>query len=476
MTKKLQDIYDVEQFRKLGHQLIDRLADHHQATLEGHTKQTLPWQEPDDMLQFWQSDEAQSMTPEQLFATILERSVAIHNPRFIGHQVGMSAPISVLFGMLSSYLNNGMAVYEMGMVSNALEKQIIDELCGRMGWPSEAGGILTSGGTLASLTALLTARKLKSHLVQPGHQPALMVSEQAHYCIERAAITMGWPKEAVIQVPVDKQYSMQTSLLEDYREKARQDGFDVIAVVGSACSTSTGSYDDLVSIASFCKTHQLWFHVDAAHGGAAIFAQRYVHKLQGVDAADSLVLDFHKLLMTPALATALIYKNNQHSFQTFQQKAEYLLDLEQDWYNSGKRTFECTKYMMSVKIYSIIHTYGWEAFGENVTALYDKARTFADIIQANPSFSLATPVQSNIICFRLEKEGLSEQELNDWNANVRQHLLHQGNFYIVQTVLRGNTYLRMTVMNPFTTKEDIQQLLEAIQSYTPNNIAPPPSQ
>lgn len=257
---------------------------------------------------------------------------------------------------------------------------------------------------------------------------------------------------------------MRTELLEEYYFKATNSGLTVIAVIGSACSTSTGSYDDLEAVADFCQKYNLWFHVDGAHGGAVIFSEKYKPLLNGIHRADSVVIDWHKMLMTPALATGLIFKNGEDAFKTFHQKAQYLWANQgsQEWYNSGKRTFECTKLMMSVKVYSILKTCGEGIFAGNVDTLYDLAKVFVSILKANSAFELAVEPESNIVCFRYVGEGSSEN-YNSLNTSIRQKLLEDGRFYIVQTTLREKLYLRVSLMNSLTTIEDLKALLSEIE-------------
>jgi L-2,4-diaminobutyrate decarboxylase len=187
--------------------------------------------------------------------------------------------------------------------------------------------------------------------------------------------------------------------------------------------------------------------------------------VKGIELADSVVIDWHKMLMTPALATALIFKNGEDSFQTFHQKAQYLWANQgsHEWFNSGKRTFECTKLMMSVKIYSILKTCGEGIFAENVNTLHDLAKAFVEILNVNSAFELAIEPQSNIVCFRYVGEGSSSENYNTLNATIRQRLLEEGKFYIVQTTLREKLYLRVSLMNPLTTVRDLRALLEEVE-------------
>ncbi|MEM8906514.1 MAG: aminotransferase class I/II-fold pyridoxal phosphate-dependent enzyme, partial [Bacteroidota bacterium] len=408
MTERLRKAFAPETFRQQGHQLIDLLADHLEACLQAIPNQVIPWQAPQEAFEQWKRDYQTSdqSDPLSFFQQLIEQSIYLHHPRYLGHQIAPPVPVAALSGLLSDLLNNGMGVYEMGIGATAIERLVVKEVSHHLGFDQQAGGFLTSGGTLANLTALLAARSLKASAAiwEKGSQKqlAILVSEEAHYCVDRAVRIMGWGTEGIVKVAVDGQFRMRTDLLESTLVKAQKENKEVIAVVGSACSTSTGTYDQLDAIADFCERHQLWFHVDGAHGAAAIFSSKYQHLLQGIHRADSVVMDFHKMMMTPALATGLFFRREQDSYQTFSQKAQYLWEQtqKQEWHNLAKRTFECTKYMMSIKVYSIFRTHGPALFDDFVTTLYDLGQTFAGLIEDHPHFELAVLPQTNILCFR----------------------------------------------------------------------------
>lgn len=465
---RLQEAYSSEHFRQEAHRLVDQLADYLAAAQNQECETVIPYRTPEDNLRFWQENFENGVgDAADFFGEVIKKSTHLHHPRYMGHQVSPPLPMAAMAGMLTGLLNNGMAVYEMGLVSNPLERILSEVLTSKIGFGREASGLLTSGGTLANLTALLTARATQTDVWENGHDESLavLVSEEAHYCIDRAARTMGMGSGGIVKIPTNEHFQMRTELLEDYYQKTVQSGRKVIAVVGSACSTSTGAYDDLVAIADFCKKHQLWFHVDGAHGGAVVFSERYKGLVNGIERADSVVIDWHKMLMTPALATALLFRRNEDSFQTFHQKAQYLWanQASHEWYNSGKRTFECTKLMMSVKIYSILKMYGEEIFTENVEVLHGLAATFATMITERKGFELALIPESNIVCFRYVGEGRTGGEVQTLNAKIRQQLLEEGKFYIVQTTLREKLYLRVSLMNPLTKESDLLALLDDIE-------------
>ncbi|GAA4401009.1 aspartate aminotransferase family protein [Nibrella viscosa] len=462
----LTEAYSADAFRAQAHLLVDQLADYLQQTESRQLETVIPYHSPDESLAFWRSDFAQGPGNVQtFFQTVIDQSTHLHHPRYMGHQVSPPLPLAAVAGLLTELLNNGMAVYEMGLVSNPLERIISELLAQRIGFDEQASGFLTSGGTLANLTALLAARATKApgDVWQHGSKErlAVMVASEAHYCIDRAARIMGFGDEGIIKLPVNERFQMRTDLLETYYEQATANGLRVIAVVASACSTSTGAYDDITAVADFCSTHNLWLHVDGAHGGAVVFSEQYKHLVRGLDRADSVTIDWHKMLMTPALTTSLIFRRNEDSFRTFQQQAQYLWASDaDDWFNSGKRTFECTKLMMSVKIYALLKAYGEGIFTENIDTLYDLARQFADLIRQHPNLELAVEPQSNIVCFRVTNAPTAD--LNQHNTTIRRQLLHNGRFHIVQTTLHGQVYLRVSLRNPLTTLTDLEELIDSL--------------
>ncbi len=467
-NKLLQSAYSPEYFRKRGHQLIDQLADHLDNTLNGKSDKVILWNLPEDEYIFWKNYLVKGDN-SQLFPEIVKHTTHVHNPKYIGHQVSPPAPLASLSGLISALLNNGMAVYEMGMAPSAIERVITEFICSKIGYDDKSRGFLTSGGTLANLTALLSARKaiVEHDVWNKGSNQALgiMVSEEAHYCVDRAAKIMGLGEKGIIKIPATSGFSMDTAHLERHYQKARAEGITVFAIVGSAPSTATGIYDDLEAIAAFANKHNIWLHIDGAHGGASIFSPKYKYTLKGIAQADSVVIDGHKMMMMPTITTALLFKDGNHSHTTFSQKADYLLNQseDEDWYNLAKRTFECTKTMMSIQWYTLLKTFGEGIFDEYLTTLYDLGQQFYKMIEIDPQFELAVKPMSNIVCFRYFDYSLNNSELNQLNKQIRQQILEEGEFYIVQTKLRGIHYLRTTIMNPFTTKQHLKQLLGKVK-------------
>lgn len=469
MKSKLDKAYSIENFREQGHELIDIMANYLEDTRTDRVGAlAIPWQHPDEQLNYWKQDFSKPPLDEplELFKDVIERSVQVHRKRYLGHQTTPTLPATVLSGALISLLNQGMGVYEMGMVGNTLEKILTEDLAQKFGYSSEASGFVTSGGSLGNLTALLAARAASTDIWRKGHgeglKPAVLVSEEAHYCIDRSARIMGLGDGGIIRVPVNDRFQLRTELLEQYYQKALSEGRKVICIVGCAGTTSTGSYDDLEAIADFCKQHNIWFHVDGAHGGPAAFSVRFKHLIKGMEQADSVVVDYHKMMMTPSLSTALIFKRGSDAYKTFSQRAQYLWAEQEteEWYNGGKRSFECTKAMSVLHVYTLYRTYGDSIFGENIDTLFGMATEFAGLIKENKNFELAYEPQCNIVCFRYIK---GTEDFTELNSKIRQLLLEDGRFYIVQTVLNGKLYLRVSLMNPLSTIGELKELLQEIE-------------
>jgi L-2,4-diaminobutyrate decarboxylase len=463
--EKLKVAYDSGKFNAGAKALVDILTQHLENASNGKNKAN-NYHSPEESLEFWSKHWEEDHSTEQLFQDIIERSIHIHNTKYIGHQVTPTLPIAGMASFLSAMLNNGMANYEMGNVASTLEKLVVDFVLEKFDWKETGNGFLTSGGTLANLTALLAARNAKAPDVwENGYSEKLVVfiTEEAHYCVERALRVMGLGNDGIIKIPTSTNFKMDLNALNTAYNLAIQEGKKPIAIVASACSTSTGVYDDIEGIANFCETKNLWLHIDGAHGAAVIFSDAYRHLIKGIDRADSIVLDAHKMMMVPALCTYTLFRNKSHCNSNFAQKAQYLWEKadDQDWYNYGRKTFECTKYMMSIKIYAIIKEHGEDIFTEYVDTLYQRTHWFAKEILEHSDFELLLKPESNILCFRYTGT-LDPKQYSYQNKRIRQYLLEDGEYYIVQTELEGETWLRISLMNPFTTEEILSNLLHKI--------------
>jgi L-2,4-diaminobutyrate decarboxylase len=398
----------------------------------------------------------------------------------MGHQVSAPLPLAAVCDLVSALLNNSTAVYEMAQVETVMEAHLVRWIAGLAGFDADrAGGLFTSGGSLGTLTALLAARQVmgkrkgigdlwRDGYPPGGARPAILVSAQAHYSVLRAVRIMGLGEQGIVPVRTDSALRVDPSALAAAYETARSTGREPIAVVANACSTPTGSYDPLERIADFCVAKDLWFHVDGAHGFGAAIVPQYAPLLAGIARADSLVWDLHKMLRMPALCTALVFRDKAHSYATFAQDASYLFQgtPEQEWYNLGQRTIECTKGMMALKVFICLQVYGTQYFADYIAGRYALARRFYDMLHASADFECPVAPQANIVCFRHAPAQVPAAALDELQGSIRQKLIASGKFYISQTRLAAGLYMRVTLINPATQDADLHALLAEVRSAT----------
>ena len=464
-TSLFHDAFSADAFRAQGHKLVDMLADYTARASQGGDMHVLPWVEPERMLERWPQTfpERPAQDLNELLARAVEDANHLHHPHYMGHQVPGPLPMAALCDMVASFLNNGMAVYEMGPQGVAMERALVKWMGSVVGFGPDCDGVITSGGSIGNLTAMLAMRRVKQEMLD-GKLPAVLVSDQAHYSVKRAVKIMGWGEDAAISVPCDDEFRMRADALTEAMKRAESNGHRVLSVIASACTTPTGTHDRIAPIADFCAKHNLWLHVDAAHGGPAGLSAKYRHLLDGCARADSVVFDAHKMMLMPALVTGVIFRDGAHSFCAFDDRASYLIEKspQEEWYNCGHRTMECTKRLLCLKVYAGLMCYGTKFFGDYVTAQYDLARRFAQMVRETPNFELAIEPDTNIVCFRYAPAGATD--LDALNAAIRKRIVQSGAFYIVQARLPKGLYLRVTLLNPLIDKGHLSHLLDHVRT------------
>jgi len=473
--------FNPEEFRKEGLQLVDILSDYLNDALSGKGMPVLPWNDPDILTDSFSFDSGGGDNEpfNDFIRRILDNSIHIHHPHYIGHQVTSPLPLTALVQFCTTLLNNGAAVYEMGPVNMAMERNVVRRIGSAIGYKQGFDGIFTHGGTAGNLTAMLAARQVKTDYniweegVREKEKPGYMISEQAHYSVGRNVKIMGLGDESIIRIPVGKSYRMRTDMLEELKTNTEKRGIRIISVVASSCSTATGTYDDLDAVADFAEKHGLWMHVDGAHGMGVLFSDKYRNLADGIQRADSVVIDFHKMLLVPALNTLVMFRNGGNSYETFAQKASYLFHKSQQnlWYNSAMRTIECTKSALGIIAYTALKYYGNDYYKSYIDSRYDLARVFADMIKSEPLMELATQPESNIVCFRYIPSDHDESTINQINASIRDQIINEGSFYIVQAELDGKIWIRTTIINPATSESDLIALIVRVKEIGGNLIS-----
>jgi len=400
----------------------------------------------------------------------------LHATGYMGHQVPPPLPLAAAFNLASAIANQSSAVFEMSPTGTAVERALIQKVIEPVGWsPKKSDGIMTGGGSLANLTALLTARNVRyPEFWNKGRsagerKPAIIVSADCHYSIARAAGILGLGTDQVIKSPVDSLRRLCPTRLLATIERARFDGLEPFCVVASAGATPVGSFDDLRAIGRIAHDHGLWFHVDGAHGASVLFSAEHRDLAAGIEMADSIVWDAHKMMFVPALSTFVLYKDRKHSLVTFEQDAPYLLDPEDPdriWLDGASRTIECTKQVLAMGVWGLWSTYGSDVFGKIIDVTFGLTQQLHDLVCGTPDFTPVQKPQGNIFCFRHTPPNLNlhdEAAVSRHQVAVRKRLLSDGLFYTTSTTIEGCAALRVTVMNPRITERDFRELLQTIR-------------
>jgi L-2,4-diaminobutyrate decarboxylase len=394
----------------------------------------------------------------------LAAGTALHHPGYMAHQVAAPNLTGALAGLVDGVTNNAMTVYEMGPTASAVEWFVLNWMLGKVGWPPmrldgglpAAGGVLTHGGSLANLTALIAAR---NHACpdawREGNPPglALMAPATAHYSIARAAGVLGIGQGGIVSLEVDDRGAVRPDRLPDALARARASGLRPFALVANACSTPVGVYDALDPIATFCRAHGLWLHVDAAHGASALLSPTRRGLLAGLDRADSMVWDAHKMLQSPCLCAAVLTRDHRPLDGAFRQDASYLFhEKDQPGVDFGQRSFECSKAAIGLRFFLTLAALGERRLGEFVDDRCDLAQKAYEIMRATPGIECAVRPESNIVCWRLDGDDALQMR-------VRAAILAGGRHYISSTLFAGKRWLRIVLLNPATQIEHIQDLV-----------------
>jgi len=488
--QRIAAAYDPAAFAAAGEQLVDVLAEHLRRVEAGEGN-ALNWCQPAELVR--EAEQALhcaargSATPtpdtiadrvSQLAHECLARGQNLHHPHYVGHQVPPPVPLAALFDLVGSVTNQAMAIYEMGPFATAAERAVVTAVGEQLGFaPGTFSGLVTSGGSLANLTALLTARNVALGDAWAtgltGHRPSPVIVAHAdvHYSITRSAGILGLGTDHIRRAALDGRRRMDAGRLDQQLGELRSRGVPIVAVASAACATPIGAFDPLKDIADVCRRHKVWLHVDAAHGGAAAFSASHRHLIAGLAEADSAVCDMHKMLFVPALAAMVFYRDRAHRLAAFHQEAPYLYDpiapaLAE--YDSGLATIECTKRAAALGLWGVWSLFGPQLFGDLVDVTFDLARQFHALLTAADDFEALHVPECNIVAFRHLPPALRDapgERIDLFQLQLRRAVVESGEYYLVQSRLEGRSVLRTTIMNPLTTVDDLCGLLDCLRSY-----------
>ena len=329
------------------------------------------------------------------------------------------------------------------------------------------GGIFTSGGSMANLTAIVTARGVKCG--DDFSKAIIYLSDQAHSSNIKAIRILGFRKEQIRIIPTDAEFKFSLNKLKNAIAKDRLEGLQPFCLIATAGTTNTGTVDPLLEISKICKSEHIWFHIDGAYGGAAILAKDGKNLLKGISKADSLTVDPHKWFFQPYEMGCLLVRNSSWLKNTFTEKPEYLRDIEGNtseinFYDHG---VQLTRRFRALKFYMSIKTYGLKAFRKAITYSIDLTENVEKILRKSPNWEVISPATLAVINFRLNPIGanLNEKQLDEINQFVSQQVVASQEALLVTTLLNGQVVLRMCLINPRTTLDDVKETLALCEGF-----------
>ncbi|MFC3957789.1 pyridoxal phosphate-dependent decarboxylase family protein [Halovivax cerinus] len=401
--------------------------------------------------------------------TIVTDSMNPAHPGYIGHMDTMPTTVSVLGDLVASAVNNNMLSVEMSPVFSELEVQLTEQIADEFGLGPDAGGVLSSGGSLANLHALSVARNQafdvhKKGLAGVDRKPVLFASEVAHTSLQKAAMLLGLGTEAVIPVETDDNSRMDPAALDQRIERAKRNGNAPFCIVATAGTTTTGNIDPLPAIRDIADEHDLWFHVDAAYGGALVFSDAERDRLDGIDAADSVTFNPQKWCYVAKTCAMSLFADADVLQEEFRIGAPYMRG-DDAIPNRGELSVQGTRRAEILKLWLTFQHLGRDGLEQLIDEGYRLTTVICDRIVEHDSLELASKPELNLVCFRAVPEWCPPEERDDLNDRLQQTLLSEHDIFVSAPTYRDSRWLRVVLLNPFTGAETIQRLLSGIDEF-----------
>ncbi|KAA8914433.1 hypothetical protein TRICI_002931 [Trichomonascus ciferrii] len=410
---------------------------------------------------------------------LLDNSAVTWNPGFLEKLYASTNPVGIASDMLLSVLNTNSHVFTVSPALTLIENKVGHEYAKMFGFEGRfAGGLTFPGGSYSNSTSLTMARSIKFPDTKTkgngNYRFAVFASSHAHYSVEKAAIFCGMGSESVFKIKVDETGCMIVSQLEDAIERAKSQGFTPLYVNATAGTTVLGSFEDLNAIADVAKKHNLWMHVDGSWGGNVVFSRKRKYKISGVERADSLTVNPHKMLGVPTTCSFLLLPDKR-VFQTANSlAAPYLFhnssDNEEENYDLADGTMGCGRRPDALKLYLGWRWYGTEGYEKRIDHAFDVTEYLARSVRDAPDFVLASeyppPCLQTCLFYAPQNELSSDPDNNSTITHKISHELHrQGKFMIdfaPDPKGRGD-FFRVVIVSPIVSSCTVDDLLASIR-------------
>lgn len=402
---------------------------------------------------------------EQLMSFInayIRYSAPTSSKRFMNQLWSSTEPESLIGEHLSAALNTSMYTYEVAPVATLLEQSLVDYLSNKI-WKQNCEGVMTSGGTASNMQALLTARnfKVKSSKgegLQSLHHPLYVIaSKEAHYSVKRSLNILGLGEDQLIEVEVNSSGQMTAEGVESAIEQVKAKSGQVLAVVATAGTTVRGAFDDLKGIGKLCEAQNVWFHVDGAYGASVILSESHSELVHGIEHADSVSWDFHKMLGLHLPAAFLFMKQKGQLAGALASGNDGYLFHDEDTMDLGKKSLQCGRRADVVKLWLSWKAKGEIGFQERIDSMFASARGLAELIEQNPKLELLETPQSINVCFRYRSEDGERYE-----HVIRETLKEQGSLIVNFSKNEEGPFFRVAVTRPDIDQNDWKDFLSQI--------------
>ncbi len=452
------------QMRALGYQMVDKVVDH---LMNRQEQPAIHTGSPTELRSALGGPvPLEAGNPEEVIRLLTE-SAFTHmqhgdHPRYFARVPGPSSFAAILGEWFATGFNVNVASWLGSSGPATLELVVCDWLRQLMGMPDRTEGVIVSGGSMASLTAMAAARTERG----PG---IVYISDQTHACIRRGLLAMGFPPGDIRVIPTDDEFRMSIQELSIAVLDDCGAGRLPLMVVATAGTTNTGAVDPIPEIADLCLASGMWLHVDGAYGAPAYICPEGEQLLNGINLADSLVLDPHKWLFQPYGAGCTLVRHPGLLADSFAINPEYLRDVggDSDQVNFFDRSLELTRQGRAVRLWTTLRTYGVHRIQESIQRCLSLARYAQQKITESPeTWRLITPAQLGILTFRLQPD-IESASGKDVHTQLAARLSESGFAAVSSTTLKGQDVLRLCIINPLTTKDDINETLERLAAFVP---------
>lgn len=405
---------------------------------------------------------------EELLDTVFRRaapkSFNTAGPGYLAYIPGGGLFHSGLADLIGDVVNRFVGVWEAAPGLVQLEANVVRWLCEMVGYPGEAQGFLTTGGSLANFSALVTARRTR--LPEDFLSGTIYCSDQVHSSIQRAAMLAGFPAAAVREVAVDARFCVRVDDLERQIAADRKAGRRPFFLVASAGTTNTGAVDDIPALADLARRENLWLHVDAAYGGFFVLTERGRSVLRGIERADSVTLDPHKGMFLPYGTGSLLVRDGALLKRAHGYGAHYLpaAQADPDLVDFNQISPELTRAFRGLRVWLPVKLHGIGAFRRNLDEKLDLTLWATEQLRGIPGIEILAEPQLSIVAFRLRRPGLSAVELNDLNRRFLDRINRRYRVYLSGTMLGDRFALRICVLSFRTHLDRMKQGMDDIRS------------